>query len=210
LIPVPSSQENPLNSARLLQAFGDAFRKTARKHKAQEDTQKADDLAALAEDLNNPKLPVESRLHDAAFALNEGRFLLLQDNFESNLEEADRRILDLEISGFYRYLLDHLSGGFRAIITTRYPPSDVLVLPPKVQKEDLGDFPESSFLKILQRDPEVERCSWSGKLPMALLKELYKKFGGTSRFLLPIREAIKEMDAGLLKYMKRLISHLFK
>ena len=34
---------------------------------------------------------------------------------------------------------------------------------------------------------------------MALLRELYKKFGGTPRFLLQIREAIKEMDAELLK-----------
>ena len=134
LIPVPSSKENPLNSARLLQAFGDAFRKAARKHKAQGNTQKADELAALAEDLNNPKLSVESRLHDAVAALNEGRFLLLLDNFESNLDEADRHILDSEISGFYQYLLESLSGGSRAIITTRYPPSDVPVLPPKVHR----------------------------------------------------------------------------
>ncbi len=198
-IPVPSSRENPLNSARLLQAFGDAFRNAARKHKSQGNTQKADELAALAEDLNNPKLSVKSRLHDAVAALNEGRFLLLLDNFESNLDEADRHILDTEISGFYRYLLESLSGGSRAIVTTRYPPSDVPVLPPKVHREDLGDFPESSFLKIMQRDPEVERRSRSGELPMALLRELYKKFGGTPRFLLQIREAIKEMDAELLK-----------
>ena len=138
-------------------------------------------------------------MHDAVAALNVGRFLLLLDNFESNLDEADRHILDSEISGFYQYLLESLSGSSRAIITTRYPPSDASVLPPKVHKEDLGDFPESSFLKILQRDPEVERRSRSGELPMALLRELYKKFGGTPRFLLQIREAIKEMDAELLK-----------
>ena len=132
-------------------------------------------------------------------ALNEGRFLLLLDNFESNLDEADLHILDSEISGFYQYLLESLSGSSRAIITTRYPPSDVPVLLPKVHKEDLGDFPESSFLKILQRDPEVERRIRSGELPMALLRELYKKFGGTPRFLLQIREAIKVMDAELLK-----------
>ena len=70
---------------------------------------------------------------------------------------------------------------------------------PRSIGEDLGDFPESSFLKILQRDPEVERRSRSGELPMALLRELYKKFGGTPRFLLQIREAIKEMDAKLLE-----------
>ena len=198
-IPVPSSKENPLNSARLLQAFGDAFRNAARKQKARGNTQKADELAALAEDLNNAKLSVESRLHDAVAALNEGRFLLLLDNFESNLDESDRHILDSEISGFYQYLLESLSGSSRAIITTRYSPSYAPVLLPKVHLESLGDFPESSFLKILQLDPDVERRSRSGELPMARLRELYKKFGGTPRFLLQIREAIKEMDAELLK-----------
>jgi tetratricopeptide (TPR) repeat protein len=198
LIPVPNSKENPLNSARLLQAFGDAFRKTARKTRAVNGS-KADELAALAEDLNNSKLSVESRLHDAAAALNEGRFLLLLDNFESNLDEVDLHILDSEISGFYQYLLESLSGSSRAIITTRYLPSDVPVLPAKARPLSLGDFPESSFLKILQRDPEVERRIRSGELPMALLGELYQKFGGTPRFLLQIREAIKEMDAELLE-----------
>ena len=198
LIPVSNSKENPLNSARLLQAFGDAFRKAARKTKTV-NASKADELAALVEDLNNPKLSVQSRLHDAVAALNEGRFLLLLDNFESNLDEADRHILDTEISGFYQYLLGSLSGSSRAIITTRYPPSDEPVLPPKVRPVSLGDFPESSFLKIMQRDPEVERRIRSGGLPMALLRELYQKFGGTPRFLLQIREAIKEMDAELLE-----------
>lgn len=138
-------------------------------------------------------------MRDAVASLNEGSFLLLLDNFESNLDEADLHILDSKISGFYRYLMESFSGNSRAIITTRYLPSDVPVLPPKVHKEDLGDFPESSFLKILQRDPEVERRSRSGELPMALLKELYKKFGGTPRFLLQIREVLKDMDAELLE-----------
>jgi tetratricopeptide (TPR) repeat protein len=197
-IPVSSSKENPLNSARLLQAFGDAFRQAARKIRT-ENSSKADELSALAEDLINPKLSVQSRLHDAIAALNEGRFLLLLDNFESNIDEVDRHIIGPEISGFYKYLLDCLSGGSRAIITTRYLPSDLPVLPLKVHKEDLGDFPESSFLKIMQRDPEVERRIRSGELPMALLSELYEKFGGTPRFLLQIREVIKEMDTELLK-----------
>ena len=198
-IPVPSSRENPLNSARLLQAFSDAFREAARTHRSEGATQKASKLDALVHDFKNPELSVEDRLHDAVTALNEGHFLLLLDNFESNLDEADLHILDSEISSFYRYLLESLSGGSRAIITTKYPPSDVSVLPPKVGKENLPDFPESSFLKIMQRDPDVERRIRSGELPMALLKELYKKFGGTPRFLLQIRKAIREMDAELLK-----------
>ncbi|MFA6373927.1 MAG: CHAT domain-containing protein, partial [Methanothrix sp.] len=198
LIPVASSKGNPLNSARLLQAFGDAFREAARMHRSEGATQKASRLDALAHDFKNPELSVEDRLHDAVAALNVGRFLLLLDNFESNMDEADRHILDSEVSGFYKYLLESLSGSSRAIITTRYPPSDAPVLPPKVHLESLGDFPESSFLKILQRDPEVERRIRSGGLPVALLKSLHKTFGGTPRFLLQIREAIKVMDAELL------------
>jgi tetratricopeptide (TPR) repeat protein len=197
IIPVPSSRENPLSSARLLQAFSDAFRQEARKIRAV-NAQKADELSAIAEDLNNPRLSVQSRLRDAVAALNEGRFLLLLDNFESNIDEADRHILDPELSKFYRHLLYYLSGSSRAIITTRYPPSDVPVLPSKVHKEDLGDFPESFFLKIMQRDPEVERRIRSGELPMPLMTELHKKFGGTPRFLIQMREAVKEMDAELL------------
>jgi tetratricopeptide (TPR) repeat protein len=199
LIPVSSSKENPLNSARLLQAFGDGFRDAARMHRSEGAMQKASRLDALVHDFKNPELSVEDRLHDAVAALNVGRFLLLLDNFESNLDEADRHILDTEISGFYQYLLDSLSGSSRAIITTRYPPSDVPVLPPRACLVSLGDFPESFFLKILQRDPEVERRCRSGELPMALLRELYNKFGGTPRFLLQIREAVKEMDAELLE-----------
>ncbi|HPS91472.1 MAG TPA: tetratricopeptide repeat protein [Methanothrix sp.] len=197
IIPVPSSRENPLSSARLLQAFGDAFRQEARKMRAL-NAQKADELSAIAEDLNKPKLSVQNRLRDAVAALNEGRFLLLLDNFESNIDEADRHILDSELSEFYQHLLEYLSGGSRAIITTRYPPSDVPVLPPKICREDLGDFPESSFLKIMQRDPEVERRIRSGELPMPLLSKLYEKFGGTPRFLIQIREAVKQMGAEIL------------
>ena len=119
----------------------------------------------MAEDLNNPRLTVESRLHDAVATLNEGRFLLLLDNFETNLDEEDRHILDPEIAGFYRHLLDHLSGGSRAIVTTRYPPSDVQVLPSGVHREDLADFPESSFLKIMQRDPEMRGAAGRASFP---------------------------------------------
>ncbi len=193
-VPVSSSKTNPLNSVRLLQAFGDAFRKTARKLKTS-NAQKANELFSLAEELNDPNISVESRMHDAVSALNEGSFLLLLDNFESNMDEADRYILDAEISGFYKYLLENLSGGSRAIITTRYPPSDASVLPPKVHPEALSDFSLSSFIKILQRDPELERRIRSGELPMSLLRMLHEKFGGTPRFLLQIKEALKEMDA---------------
>ncbi len=198
-IPLSNSKENPLSSARLLQAFGEAFREAARNYESEGDLKKAGKLDALVRDLKKPELSVEDRLHDALSALNKGRFLLLLDNFESNLDESDLHILDPEIASFYRYLLENLSGGSRAIITTRYPPSDVPNLPHKARREDLSDFSQSSFLKILQRDPEVERRIRSGILPLSLLTKFYQTFGGTPRFLLQIREALKSMDAKALK-----------
>jgi len=198
-VPLSSSKENPLSSARLLQAFGDAFREAARNYESEGDHKKAGKLEALVRDLKNPDFSVEDRLHDAVSAMNSGRFLVLLDNFESNLDEEDLRILDPEISLFYRYLMENLSGSSRAIITTRYPPSDVSALPPKSHHEDLSDFSQSSFLKILQRDPEVERRIRSGALPISLLTKLHQTFGGTPRFLLQIREALKKMDAKALK-----------
>jgi len=98
-IPVSSSPENPLNSARLLQAFGDAFREAARKHRSEGATRKASELDALVQDLKNPNLMVEDRLHDVADALNRGQFLLLLDNFESNMDESDRTSLTLRYQG---------------------------------------------------------------------------------------------------------------
>jgi len=183
----------------LLQAFGDAFRKAARKQKVRGNAQKAEELAILAEDLGNARQSVESRLHDALSALNEGQFLLLLDNFESNLDESDLHILNPEIASFYRYLLENLSGGSRVIITTRYPPSQVPYLPPKACREDLSDFSQSSFLKILQCDQDVEKRIRSGALPLPLLEKLHQNFGGTPQFLLQIREALKKMDAKVLK-----------
>ena len=112
-IPVPSSKENPLNTARLLQAFGDAFREAARKHRSEGSTRKANELDSLVNDFKNPDLTVEDRMHDVVGALNRGQFLLLLDNFESNLDESDRHILDAEISGFYQNLRDNLTGGSR-------------------------------------------------------------------------------------------------
>jgi tetratricopeptide (TPR) repeat protein len=197
-IPVPCSNGNRLNSARLLQIFGDAFRQAARKIKAV-NALKADELSALAEFLKNTGHSVQSRLRDAVAAMNDGRFLLLLDNFESNMDEKHRYISDSEISEFYRHLLDYLSGGSRAIITTRYLPLDVPELPKKVCRKKFGDFPESSFLKIMQHDLEVERRIRSGELSMALLGKLYEKFGGTPKFLLQIRGAIAKMDAESLE-----------
>lgn len=110
-IPVPSSRGTPLSAARVLQICGDAF------------------LAANIQDayatLRNADLRVDDRLRYTVAVLNRGRFILVLDNLEVNLDEASRRFLDPVLGDFYTYLLTHLAGGSRAIITSRYRPSDV-------------------------------------------------------------------------------------
>lgn len=70
---------------------------------------------------------------------------------------------------------------------------------PKVRREDLSDFSQSSFIKILKRDPEVEARIGTRALPLSLVQELYRMFGGTPRFILLIREAIRDMEAETLQ-----------
>jgi tetratricopeptide (TPR) repeat protein len=185
LIPLPSSRDNPLSAARLLQTCGDAF------------------LAAGLRDayatLRDADLPVDDRLRLVVTTLNQGRFVLVLDNFEVNLDEATRRILDQELAGFYAHMLNHLSGGSRALITSRYPPADVPALPPTTREEPLAEFREGPFLKFLLRDPEVERRYRAGELPHALLGQLHHLLGGTPRFLAQIRQAVQSMPVDELR-----------
>ncbi|MGB3458639.1 MAG: tetratricopeptide repeat protein [Halobacteriota archaeon] len=184
-IPVPSSKDNPLSAARLMQICNDAF------------------LAAGQRDahftLSDSRLSVNDRLRYIITVLNNNRFLLLLDNFEVNLNESTRKILDSELAGFYTYMISNLVGESRAIITSRYRPADVQELPSIVQERTLGDFPESSFIKFLLLDGLVEQRYYNGEIPHDLLSKLYELLGGTPRFLGQIREVLKTIKAEELR-----------
>jgi tetratricopeptide (TPR) repeat protein len=72
-------------------------------------------------------------------------------------------------------------------------------LPPGVFEEHLGDIKEAAFINFLRRDDTVDRRYRTGELPLSLLQDLYKKFGGTPRFLLQMREALRQMGLDELK-----------
>src|SRR6516225_9047165 len=91
-----SSTETPLSAGQVLQVCGDAF--LAARQREDYDT------------LRDATLPVEDRLRALVTGLNRGRFVLVLDNFESNLDEGSQRILDPELAGFYRHLLANLVG----------------------------------------------------------------------------------------------------
>ncbi|MGH9800884.1 MAG: AAA family ATPase, partial [Blastocatellia bacterium] len=177
-IAISSTEHNPLSSAQLLQTCGDAFLKK--------------NLVAEVAVLNNPELSVPQRLRYVINTLNEHRFVLVLDNFEVNLDETTRRIINPEVAEFYSHLLSNLVGDSRALITCRYLPADAR-LPSTAHEEALGDFPEAQFIKLLLREPELEKRYYAGNLPQSLLRQLHELLGGTPRFLLQMREAIKAM-----------------
>ena len=112
LIPVPSSKETPLSVARLLQICGDVFLSSG--------------LREAHATLRDASLPADDRVRYIVSVLNRGRFVLVLDNFEVNIEESSRRILDPTLADFYSHLLTGLAGGSRAIITCIYRPADVI------------------------------------------------------------------------------------
>ena len=182
-IAVPSSKEKPLTGDLLLRTLGDAFL--------------AADIDDAYQKLNNPQIPADARLRYAVGILNKNRFLLVLDNFESNMDEAKRSIIDPKLAEFYEYLLASLVGSSRAIVTSRYIQAGKL--PPKVREEPLGDFGEASFFKFMRRDDLVEKRLRSGELSHELLRELHRLFGGTPRFLDQIRKVLREISADDLK-----------
>ncbi|HKV38055.1 MAG TPA: CHAT domain-containing protein, partial [Blastocatellia bacterium] len=182
---ISTPQGSPLGPATLLQSFGQAFLDAGLKG----------DHAML----NDASIAAADRLRYITGVLNRGRFLLVLDNFEVNLDEASRRILDQEISAFYVRLLTHLSGGSRAIITSRYTPADAKLSAATGYEQALGDFPASSFLKFMMRDTVVEQRYYTGELPHALLIRLHELLGGAPRFLQQIRTVLRDMPAEDLK-----------
>ncbi len=180
-IPVPSTSSAPLRADQLLKRCGDAFLQA----RSRED----------CDTLNDSALAVDARLRYLVGALNRGRFVLVLDNFEVNLDESTRRVLDPELAGFYAHLLANLSGKSRALITCRYPPADVGPLPPRALAKALADFPEAAFFKFLVRDPDVERRYQAGELPHELLQRLHNLLGGTPRFLGQVRKVLRDIAA---------------
>lgn len=145
--------------------------------------------------VRDPALPVADRLRTVVSGLNRSRFVLVLDNFECNLDEGTRQILDGELAGFYRYLFGQLVGGSRLIITSRYLPADVPQLPATATEWQLGEFGEAAFLKFLLRDAQVEQRYRRGELPHELLVRLHRVLGATPRFLGQIRTVLATLAA---------------
>jgi hypothetical protein len=177
---VLGTPEMPLTITQVLETCGDAFLAAGQR----------DDHAILRDD----SLPVGERLRTVVTGLNQGRYVLVVDRFDSSLDEGTHRVLDDELAAFYRHLLGNLSGGSRVIITSRYLPAEVEPLPGTVVEMALGEFSEAAFLKLLLRDPVVNQRYVRKELPHDLMVHLYRVLGGTPRFLVQLRDILKTIS----------------
>jgi hypothetical protein len=104
----------------------------------------------------DPTVGVPQRLRLLVNGLNAGRFVLVLDNFEINLDERTRRIRNPDIAQFYKDLLNGIVGASRAIITSRYSPqTDASTA--TVEEIRLTELSETAYLKFMSRDPAVAR-----------------------------------------------------
>ncbi len=179
-IAVSAAEDNPHSASRILESCRLEFLKKGMREEH-----------SL---LNDPGILIADKLQLVVGYLNDGHFILVLDNFEVNMDESTRKILDPELSTFYQSLVDNLSGNSRVIITSRYLPSDTS-LQSGVEEYPLGDFTEPQFIKFILRDEDVEKRYYSGQLSSALLKRLYELFGGTPRFMTQIRTVLKTISS---------------
>ncbi|MCK4342290.1 MAG: tetratricopeptide repeat protein [Phycisphaerae bacterium] len=170
---------------KLIEAFARAFLAAGR-----------DDLHAT---IINGKIPRDQRLALAVEELNELRCLLVLDNFEEALHVETRTVVDPELAGFYKFLTSHLTRGSRAIVTCRYLPADTLTEQSTVVHLPLPDFQEHEVLKFLRREPRVDERLRLRVLPLTLVADLHRKFGGTPRFLEDVRLLLKTADPAELR-----------
>ncbi|MBV9789121.1 MAG: NACHT domain-containing protein, partial [Chloroflexi bacterium] len=177
-IPIVSRPHLPLTAARLFQICASAF--TA---------------AGLdgSDMLCDPRLTLRERLQHLVTTLNRGRFVVLLDGFDANLHPQTQTIRRPWLAVLYTHLCYHLTGGSRAIITTRVVPKDLSQLPSTVAVQQVGEMAEAAFLNHMLYDVVVERRYQQGELPSYLMREIYRRCGTSPRFLEQIRAALRQL-----------------
>ncbi len=186
-ISIASSPHLPLTTARLFQACGAVFAGA--------------DLNGAANSLFEPGLPLRDRLAQLVTTLNRGRFVLLLDGFEANLDLQTQTIRHPWLAVLYTHLCYRLTGGSRAIITSRIAPQDLSQPPASTIIETVGEFAEAPFINHLLHDATVWRRYGRGELPPQLLRELHQRVGTLPRFLEQIRAALRQLSADELRML---------
>lgn len=188
LIPLQSSKDNPLITARLIEACTTAFLMAEGRNRLEDDDRKADRFRDAAKLMGDPKSSVDTRIREAISAMDLGRFCLVLDDFHANLDESGR-IQDPEISKFYAHILNHLTNS-RAIIVSQSLPEDIMTLPSRVWEHPLGGLFLADFLRHMLRDELTARRYGSGEIRYGQIRDLHAAVSGRPRCLYRLGRAL--------------------
>ncbi|HSD56844.1 MAG TPA: ATP-binding protein, partial [Methanotrichaceae archaeon] len=147
VMPLYSSQYNPLSAARLLEAAISALGSSGRGEEAQW--------------LRDPAVSPGERLKSMLDMLERGRVLILLDGLD--LDEKTGMVEDPELAEFYLHMLRQMDRG-RAIITSKVLPADAMTLPRKAWEWPLLGLPEAAFIRYLLNDDLISSSYRSGKI----------------------------------------------
>ncbi|HWQ19169.1 MAG TPA: tetratricopeptide repeat protein [Methanotrichaceae archaeon] len=188
LITLQSSKDKPLITARLIEACREAFLMAEGRNRLEGDDRKADRFRDAAGLLGDPKSSVDTRLREAVSAMDLGRFCLVLDDFNANLDESGR-IRDQDISKFYAHILNHLTNS-RAIIVSQRLPEDIMTLPSRVWEHPLGGLFLADFLRHMLRDELAARRYGTGEIKYGLIRNLHGAVSGRPMCLYRLGRAL--------------------
>jgi tetratricopeptide (TPR) repeat protein len=160
VMPVYSSQYNPLSAARLLEAAISALGCSGRREDALW--------------LRDPDVSPVERLKSMLEMLERGRVLILLDGLD--LDEKTGKINDPELAEFYLHMLRQMDRS-RAVITSKVLPADAMTLPRKAWEWPLLGLSEAAFIRYLLNDDRISAGYRRGEISYARLQELHSSLG---------------------------------
>lgn len=192
VITVSSSEENPLSSARLIDALGNAFHRAAANRRSLGRNDLAESIQAAVHALRDPVNSADKRLREAVEELNLGQFLLVLDGFEVNLDESGQ-IIDPDVAMFYLLILNNLDRS-RAIITSERLPGNALTLPQRAWEYAVSGLTRADFFRFLQREGDIAARLRSGELNHQTLAKIYERSEGMPLCFDRISKALEYVD----------------
>lgn len=177
LLPVYSSQNNPISATRLLESFVSLLAKSGQVEAAQ----RLRDASRSAADRQKSMLDV----------LNHGKFLILLDGLDP--DEKTGKISDPDLAEFYLQALGELDTS-RMIITSRSLSADVLPLSKRAWEWPLAGLSNAAFIKYLLQDEIVAERYRRGEVRYEDLQRLCSSAAGSPACLAQMAVALRTAD----------------
>jgi tetratricopeptide (TPR) repeat protein len=140
--------------------------------------------ARLDELYKNPHVSTAAKMNSLLSNFQQGRTVLLLDNFEDLIDPESFNVRDTELDEALRALLEAAQHTVKVILTTRVAPRDLMLLQPGRQARiDLDDGLASPYAENILREMDADGKVGLRDAPAALLYEARQRTRGYPRAL---------------------------